>query len=146
MSPYRVDARMSGRHPFETYILALAAFAAIPVLFGAAPDPGSIEAALPSYAGFLWSLILATGSIIALVGTYWKDRATGLVAEQLGLAFVGIAAFLYAGVALAVVGVSAAIPAAFILGFGTACLKRWRDLQKVINAVHEEELRRRGEI
>lgn len=146
MSPYRSDARLSGRHPFETFMLALAAFASIPALFGAAPDPGSIEAALPPIGGFLWSLILTVGSIVALAGTYWKDRATGLILEQLGLAFVGVAAFIYTGVALSVVGLSAAIPAAIIAGFGAACLKRWRDLQSVIDAVHEEEKRRRGEI
>lgn len=140
--PYRVDARMTGRHPFELFLLALAFASGLPALIGATPEPGSIEAALPSWGAFLWSLTLVVGSGSALVGIYLRDRATGLIVEQLGLAFVGVAAVVYSGIILYVIGVGALFSAGITFAFGVSCLVRWRDIQNIIDAVHEEEKRR----
>jgi hypothetical protein len=137
---------MSGRHPFEIFMLALVVLTSVPVFFGAAPEPGSIEAALPTWGVFAWQSILAFGSVGSLLGIFWRDRATGLIMEQLGMAFVGVASVIYSASVWAIAGPGAAIPGGIILGFGIACLIRWRDIQRTINAVHVEELRRRGEL
>lgn len=136
--PYRTDPRLSGRHPFEIYMLALAAVTGIPSLFGA-PEPGSIEAALPSWAVFAWSLVLSLGSVLALLGISLKRRDTGLILEQLGLAFVGAASIIYAVSLWAVAGLAALFAGGIVFGFGVSCLVRWKDLQETIDAVHEAE-------
>lgn len=141
MSPYRTDPQMAGRHPFEIFMLLLAAVTSIPSLLGAAPEPGSIEEALPGWASFSWQVALVIGSVMALVGIWWRERATGLILEQLGLALVGVAGVIYAFSVWSVVGVAAAIPGGIILGFGIACIVRWRQIQRTINAVHAEEKR-----
>lgn len=146
MTPYRTDPKMSGRHPFEIYMLLLVVITSLPVFFGAAPEPGSIEAELPTWAVFGWQTILAVGSVTSLVGIFWRNRATGLILEQLGLAFVGVASVIYAASVWAAAGIPAGIPGGIILGFGMACLIRWRDIQKTIDAVAAEEKRRKGNL
>lgn len=134
--PYRTDARLSGRHPFEIFMLVLASLTSLPTVLGRAAKPPSITEALPPLAQFLWALILCLGSTGALVGIWWHNRATGLVVEQLGLALVGITSLIYVVVALFVTGLS--IPIGIVFGFGASCLKRWWDLQGVINEVSAE--------
>lgn len=140
--PYRTDPRFAGRHPFEIFMLILAAITSVPTLLGLATEPGTIEAALPPWAVFGWQVILAFGSVGSLVGIYLRNRATGLIIEQLGMAFVGVASLIYGVSAWVVAGPPAGIPGGIIFGFGVACLIRWRDLQKTIDAVHDEEIRR----
>jgi hypothetical protein len=141
LSPYRVDARMSGRHPFELYILYLAFLTGLPVLIGLAPRPGSINAVMPAWMAFGWSAGLVGGALVTLLGVYWKERATGLIAEQLGLALVGVMSLAYSICVLYVAGMNSAIPAAIIAGFGISCIRRYFQLQEVIDAVHEAEKR-----
>lgn len=146
MSPYRTDPRMSGRHPFEIFTLFLALVTSLPVLFGVTPAPGTIRAVLPPVVAFIWALTLCVGSLVALVGVWWKERATGLIMEQLGLACVGVVCIIYFVVALVAVGWSTTIPMGIVLGFGLSCLWRWRDLQRSINEVYawEQSRHRRG--
>ena len=141
--PYRVDARLSGRHPFEIFTLYFSVLVALPTVLQISPRPGSIDAALPSWVAFCWSLALLLGSATALAGIYYKKRDGGLIAEQLGLGMVGVANLLYAGVALAEVGVTTLIPAGIIAGYGVSCLIRYRDIQKIIDKVHAEDRERK---
>jgi hypothetical protein len=144
--PYRVDARLSGRHPFELFLLALSFISGIPALLGAAPEPGSIESSLPAWAAVGWSVCLVGGSGLALIGIYWRQRAAGLILEQLGLAFVGVAALVYAVCIVSVIGATGVLSAGIVAAFGAACLVRWRQIQRVIDAVVVEDARRKGEL
>jgi hypothetical protein len=139
-----VDARFSGRHPFELFTLFLCVITALPTVLRLTPEPSSINQALPPWLAIAWSITLLLGSMAALFGVYWRRRATGLVMEQLGLAVTGAAALIYAGCIL-VVGSGGLVPAGIIGGFGCACLWRWKDLQRIIDeAVAYERLRSRG--
>lgn len=133
MSPYRVDARMAGRHPFEIYGLFLALITSMPILLGIAPKPGTIREAMPGWLGVIWAASLAIGSLLALVGIYWRNRATGLLLEQVGLAAAGAACVVYGGVVLYVAGQDALISAALVGGFGAACLRRYFQIQEVVD-------------
>lgn len=142
MSPYRTDPRMSGRHPFEIYTLFLAILTGFPTVLGIAPRPGSVNEALTPLIAAGWSWILVLGAFMALVGIYWHERATGLILEQLGLALTGVASIIYAACVLAVVGGGGFITVGLVGGFGVSCLRRYRDIQKDIDAVQAEETRR----
>lgn len=139
MSPYRVDARLSGRHPFELYILYLAFITSLPILLRIAPAPGSVREALPALVPTVWALTLAGGSAVALVGIYWRERATGLILEQLGLALVGVASLIYCVSVLYVVGSSAGFTVAIVGGFGVSCLRRYWQIQRILDDVHRVE-------
>lgn len=134
--PYRVDARLTGRHPFELFTLYLCALVGLPTVLGLTPRPGSIDAELPGVVAFTWSLVLALGATGALAGIYWRNRVAGLLTEQFCLVAVGSAALVYVTCALVAVGESAGYPAAMIAGFGLSALWRAVQLQSVINEVH----------
>jgi CHASE2 domain-containing sensor protein len=139
-----VDARFSGRHPFELFTLFLCVITALPTVLRLTPAPSSINMALPHWLVIAWSITLLVGSVAALLGVYWRDRRTGLITEQFGLAVTGAAALIYAGCIIAV-GTGGVIPAGIVGGFGLACLWRWKDLQRIIDeAVAYERLRSRG--
>lgn len=145
MSPYRVDARLSGRHPFEIYVLVLCLLVSLPILLGRPATPGSVAALLPEPYAFFWSVVLAVGSAASLVGIYFKDRAKGLIIEQLGLAFVGVACVIYSGAILLSIGpLDGSVAAAIVGGFGFSCVRRYFQIQKVINDVHAIEKAARG--
>lgn len=142
MSPYRVDARLSGRHPFEIYLLYLTLLTSLPTLLGITPRPGSIEHAMPGWLQLAWSVTLTLGAANALGGIYLPRRDIGLIMEQLGLALVGTAAVIYFIVAIVDNGVDALQPLAIVGGFGAACLKRAWDIQSQVDRVHAEQLAR----
>lgn len=131
--PYRVDARLTGRHPFELYLLYLTFLTALPTLLGIAPRPGSITHAMPEWLAFSWSLTLTGGAGIALAGIYWFRRDLGLIMEQLGLALTSISCLVYAAVLLSQTGISSLFPFAILAGYGVSCLVRVRHIQRFFN-------------
>lgn len=142
MSPYRVDARMAGRHPFELFTIYLAIVTSIPTVLGIVPQPGTLRTVMPPWMSAGWAWTLLVGSLLTLVGIYWKDRILGLIGEQLGLALVGVASVAYAICVVYVAGADAVITASLIGGFGASCLRRYFQIQQTLNAVHEAERRR----
>lgn len=131
--PYQTDARLSGRHPFEIFILAFALAVTLPTVLGAAPRPGTVDEALPTAVAFIWSLVMTLGAAVALAGIAWRERGAGLIMEQLGLAAAGLASIVYGGCALYIVGQAAGFPAGLIIGFGASCGWRYFQLQRIIN-------------
>jgi hypothetical protein len=141
--PYRTDASMAGRHPFEIFTLILGLVSGLPRLLGVTPAPNSITSLLPPVLVLAWSAVLVIGCATALTGVWWRNRAIGLILEQLGLAFVGVACIVYSGVALISLGPNASIPISIVGAFGVSCLVRWRQIQRTIDFVYGEEKRRR---
>jgi hypothetical protein len=141
--PYRTDASMAGRHPFEIFTLILGFITGLPRLLGVTPAPNSITAVLPPVLVLAWSFVLVAGCGVALTGVWWRNRAIGLVLEQLGLAFVGVACIVYSGVAIIALGPNASIPVGIVAAFGVSCLVRWRQIQRTIDFVYGEEKRQR---
>jgi len=145
--PYRSDPLQAGRHPFELFTLYLALLTGLPTVLGVIPPPGTVQEALPDIVQTAWAWVLFLGALTAIAGVYWKDRATGLIAEQLGLAFAGVASLAYTGCALWVAGIEAAVPAALVAGFGVSCIRRYFDIQQTLDATHEVQVRReKGEL
>lgn len=145
--PYRVDDRMAGRHPFELFTLYLAVLVALPTVLGLIPEPGSIRALMLAWMSWGWSAILLVGSAVAIAGVYWKERVTGLILEQLGLAGVGVGAAAYAVAVVYVVGTDGLFAAAFCVGFAVACVRRYFHIQQTLDATHEVQVRReKGEL
>lgn len=138
------DELAASRHPFETYLLVLAALSGIPLLFGA-PNSASVEAALPPLLVAVWGAMLVVGSTMALVGTYWRGRLmTSYVLERTGLVGVGGASVVYALCAVMGAGLDAAFSACLTVGFGVACFAQAHRISRRVGAIlnRVERLRR----
>lgn len=143
MGEHARDELDASRHPFETYLLALAAVSGIPLVFGK-PNSGSMAETLPVAVSVAWGVILLAGSLMALAGTYWRGRRiTGLVLERAGLVGVGGAALVFAFVAVLANGLDAAFSACITAGFGAACFAQARRISvRVASAVVTVDLAR----
>ncbi len=142
--PQLVDPLEASRHPFETYLLVLATVSGVPLLFGQSNSDG-IEQALPTLLVHAWGGMLAVGSLLALIGLYWRGHsATGLLLERTGLIGVGGAAIIYTTAILLHVGLGGLFSGCIIGGFGLACFAQARRISQRIRAVlaQIEEIRR----
>lgn len=128
------DPLHAGRHPFQTFLLALCVVSGVPLVFGE-NTASSIAALLPHWMGASWGISLSLGAAIALAGSYWPRRnyATALTLERVGLVIVGPAAVVYALVILIYGGMGGATAALITLAFGASAIKRARDIGKVIH-------------
>lgn len=133
-----VDPLEASRHPFEVYLLVLAACSGVPLLFGE-PNSGSINEAMPPLVVNMWGAMLVFGSVLALLGLYWRGRkVTGLLMERTGLVGVGGAALIFAVVAFSTVGVTATFSACITGGFGAACFTQAHRIgQRVRMAIYQ---------
>ena len=127
------DPLYTQRNPYQTFLLILAAISSWPLLKG---ETGSaaLEAELSDAAVMLWGVALLAGSLVALLGEFWRGHDwTGHVIERAGLALVGVAALIYATVIwtatdLAHADVSFAV--ALTAAWGAACLWRCGQITK----------------
>lgn len=118
----------SQRHPFEVFLLALCVVSGLSLLLGS-PPPGSINSTLDPLARNAWALMLAGGSIAALIG---GSLPGGIFVEQVGLVAVGSGTLVYAVAIVATAGAQGLFAAGITLAFGAACCWRWWQLQRLI--------------
>jgi hypothetical protein len=137
-----VDPLHAGRHPFQTYLLALSVVSGLPILFGYI-GAGSMARELPFWLAFCWGLALFIGSSVALVGSYWRgNAANALTIERAGLAVIGSAAIVYGVVIIFAAGNTSVpgriIPVAIIEAYGFSCIRRARDIGRIVHAALTE--------
>ena len=139
MSPLRTRQALSGRHPFEVFLLVLSVVTGAPGASGQAPPPSSIAAVTDPTAARLWSIGLVVGATVALVGVAWpkpRDRAkvsiTGLSLEQVGLVGVAAVGTYYGVVVVLAVGAGALVAAGIIVAYAASCWVRAWQLQGII--------------
>lgn len=126
------DPIRAGRHPFQVYILGLCVVSGVPVVAGLA-TPSSLERALPPWLVFTWSLFLLVGAAVALIGVYWpRSVLTALTTERIGLALVGVAAYIYGPLLFVRLSWPGLLAAVIIVAFGGSCIRRARDIGRII--------------
>jgi hypothetical protein len=136
------DPLHAGRHPFQVYMLTISIITGVPILFGNI-GAGSMAREIPFWLAFCWGLALFLGSAVALIGCYWhRDYATALALERAGLGFVGLAAVVYAVVIMFAAGSSSPpsriIPIGIIGAYGFSCLRRARDIGRILHSALKE--------
>lgn len=123
--------------PRAVFILALSVFSGATTLaLKAAPE--SLEAVLPQWGVFVWSVMLALGSLITLVGMAFQTM-NGIVLEQVGSVMVGATTVFYSSLALWVLGPAALQTIGIILAWGMACFVRWIQLQILIHSAFKRQ-------
>ena len=129
-----MDPLHLGRHPFQTFIMALALVSVATTIL-AGVEPSSIEATLPGWVVFGWFLMLGVGCSLSLAGAYWRGGYTlALTLERIGLDFTGIAGVIYGLCVVGFAGLGGLVAAAIVLAFGAACLVRARDIALIFHA------------
>lgn len=128
------DPLYAGRHPFQTYLLSLCVVSVVPQILGRRTAT-SIEALLPHWIAAAWLYALATGALVALIGSRMPRRhyASALVVEQLGLFIVAGPAFVYALAIMLYAGWGGIPAASLVFAFGVAALSRGRDIGRVLH-------------
>lgn len=101
--------------------------------------PGSVASQLPPSMRLIWTLTMAFGAGLALLGIFWKDGAVGMVMEASGLAFVAVSVISYSVAIVAflgaeTIGAGGIYAALTSLAFGGACFWRRRQLVHAMNA------------
>ena len=82
--PY-TDPLRAGRHPFQTYLLALCVVSGAPMAAGQV-TANSLEEQLPEPLVIAWGVMLVFGAVVALFGSYARvSYATALTLERVGL-------------------------------------------------------------
>lgn len=73
---------ISGRNPYQLYLMALLTFSGLSVLL-TAPAPASLERSFPAWVLAAWgvSLFLGAGVNLVAVLVTWRDRLTSMVFE-----------------------------------------------------------------
>lgn len=133
------DPLHAGRHPFQTYMLALCILSSLPRLAGQGTS-GAIESSLPTWLALAWALSLLLGASVALLGSFWPgDYDMGLFLERTGLDVVGLAALAYGVIIFIVGGWLSLLAAAIILGFALSCLTRARDIARIFHRASNGE-------
>ena len=129
-----MDPLHLGRHPFQTFIMALA-LVSVTTNILAGVEPSSIEATLPGWVVAGWFAMLGIGCTLALLGAYWHGGYTlALTLERIGLDFTGIAGVIYGICVVGFAGLGGLVAAAIVLAFGAACLVRARDIALIFHA------------
>lgn len=135
MTPSAPPTLDSGRNPFELWVLGFGLVIGAPLLFGA-PAPGSTTEALGTVLVRVWAWLLVLGCVTAgigalwtwlawIPGAYWRPTTmSGLLIEEVGLVAVGAGTIVYAAGVIDSGGSRAAIAAALLTGWATACF--WR--------------------
>lgn len=119
--------RIRSRHPFELFFLYVVIFSAVVGLVTPVVRPGSIQEGIGPVGTYVWYGALLAGGLVAMLGIFWRDRATGLVMEALGLFTSGVATLFYGAAALVILGGVVAYPASSLFGYGAAAI--WRSVQ-----------------
>jgi hypothetical protein len=135
-------ARLSDRHPFEVYLLALTLLASVPASLGFAPAPATIRVQLDPTMARVWAISLTVGAVTALVGLSWKRpkhglSVNGLLLEQVGLTFVGAATVFYSACAFYAVGLSSIIPVGTVMAFGVASFRQAWKIHRILKVLQE---------
>ena len=137
---------LASRHPLVGFLLALCTLTGV-VQIVAGARPGSIQDQLDPTMQVVWSALLASGSLVALVGIYWRGPSLkiALELESIGMSALALAGIVYAVAIILVAPVDGMLTWSIILGFAGACIARRQKIESVLRPSGQKRGRRGGE-
>lgn len=142
--PYTSE-RVRSRHPFELFFVGFTLLVSVGGFFNHASRPGSVQDAVGTTGTLIWYAALLLGALAALAGIFWRERATGLMLEALGLLTSGLATIFYGVTAMILLGEVATYSAGIMFGYGGAALWRSAQIRHLLVTVAREHTGNRGE-
>lgn len=106
--------------------------------------PGSIQAQLDTKMQIFWSLLLAGGAALALIGIWWRGSSIKLALEleSLGMTCLAVAGIVYAGAIMLLALVSGMTSWGVILTFAMVCIARRQKIEGVLRPKEPKRGRR----
>lgn len=90
------------RHPFQVWLMFALVISGASNLF----TPGAVTSQVDPFFHKIWACTLLVGGLATLVGTFWRDRVTGLLLERLGLGTVGMSSSVFSILAVEQLGLA----------------------------------------
>lgn len=144
------DPLYSQKNPHQTFLLLFSLFAGLPVVLGGESASAALDDAVSPALVTAWASSLLVGSLIALVGEFWRGHTWhSLIIERAGLSLVGTGGAFYSVVLYCTVPDPAGaryvvgITAAYALSCLWRCVQitrrlRWiRGVVEEVNQAHE---------
>lgn len=135
--PYTAE-RVRSKHPFELLFLGMSFATAVSGIASHSVRPGSIEEGVGQTGTTGWYVLLLLGSLAALMGIFWPERATGLVLEEMGLLAAGLCTIFYAIVVVFIIGAGGGYAAGLLASYGTAAVCRSWQIRRFLATVAKE--------
>lgn len=132
--PYTAE-QIRSRHPFELFFVVIVLLTSIGGLLSDRVRPGSVQEGVGHGGTLAWYIALLVGGLVALAGIYWRDRATGLIMEAVGLVITGGCTVFYALAALLLIGSGSVYPAMTLLAYGAAAIWRAGQIYRLLSRV-----------
>lgn len=134
-----VDYRRSPNHSFLIGLVGLTGF-----LISIGVSDNRIIIAMGEPYSTIWGTYLTLGSIITLVGVYWRRNViTGFLVERSGLILLSSGSFLWAVLILYKLHLEGLFSVVLTLGFSSTCYIqiRWlnKNLDRIMKAITNEE-------
>jgi len=133
----------ASRHPLVGFLLGLCVMNGVTgIIFDA--RPGSIQAQLDTKMQIFWSLLLAGGAALALIGIWWRGSSIKLALEleSLGMTCLAVAGIVYAGAIMLLALVSGMTSWGVILTFAMVCIARRQKIEGVLRPKEPKRGRR----
>ena len=133
----------ASRHPLVGFLLGLCVLTGVMGLFFGA-RPGSIQAQLDNKMQIFWSVLLAGGAALALVGIWWRGSSLKLALEleSLGMTCLAVAGIVYAGAITLLAPVTGMPSWSVVLTFALACVARRQKIEGVLRPKEPKRGRR----
>lgn len=108
------------RSPLQIFLLILCVFSGLLIMTN--HSESQVIHSMGEPWSTLWGAFLLLGSLIALLGIYWKNQITGMLIERSGIVLLGGASLIWPILVLSKIGWAGIIAAIFTLGFSAACV------------------------
>lgn len=135
--PYTSE-RVRSRHPFELFFVGFTLLVSVAGIFHRESRPGSVQEAVGHAGTLIWYFALLLGALAAMAGIFWRERATGLMLEMLGLLTSGLATVFYGITAMILLTEAASYSAGIMFGYGGAALWRAGQIRHLLVTVARE--------
>jgi len=99
------------------------------------PTSGSLERTLPPALLLAWYLLLTFGSVVSLMGVFWRGAIVGLLIERSGLWALTSACLVFGIALLSAGGVRGLAASLFLFGFAAACLVRAVEIGRILSRI-----------
>lgn len=123
------------KNPFELWALIALCLSSALFLFGISPRRNSMAQVLPTWSVYLWAFLLATGTLTALIGMFWKQPAVGRTIQIAGHLWGGTGALIYSAVLLYYIGSPAIMSGLTVGSIAIAAFFRVRQLRRQIKQI-----------
>lgn len=123
------------RSPLQVFLLCLCVITGILITANISRNPVTREMGEPW--ATVWGLSLCVGASVALTGSFWKNKITGMLIERSGILLLGAVSLIWPILVIYVTGFNGLFSSVATLFFSISCFFQVRYINKHINLILE---------